>query len=779
MKHTLPLSAVAFALLGASDQANADDYLVLRQVPTPQPFMLTDCSTVTQLIQDTPSAQILGLTPNLSEQMGFSRMLWQESDHQLILSSNKTVFADPLKTTQLQYARITLADGQRPDDIDANTLNFTHGCTLIDKVVVTTTDLNLTTAPILAQWRSSDARQNQQDYDATTLDFLRGQYGYMGLGFGDYLSAGIGLHYPYSAVSDNRDSQISLHWRVEEALAGEADTIGIPDKVKIRFAHGWSSHCESISLRMSNDVNFDNPSIIVANVPDECGARPLFNLSDNTIPQNHESAILDFLQDADKLNHLTLPVNQDGQIQLCSRLDLLTQNGCSKQILASYEPLIRDFVKGEHDLFVQINFSDYVFKTYQLGAQDGSITEIDSMRFSEQLVTPVPPTLLVPDDPDPIDPDPIDPEPEEPEDTVEVLYLSTESTSIQSDVSDCSALTQAIETHSGDAMMGLEQIDLDKAQFASRLAQAENTTLAGSAGKLKITPIRTTRYQYRILSVDKTQWQQDRTLSVDPLSQSLTGYCDVPEEVQTLNAALTAKPAPQLTHWTSQDAADNARWYAQTQNDILRGLYGHDGLAFGQYAIAGLWYHYPRLITGDRYNRQEFALFWELEEVPSEHLIQELIPQSVTTEAITNWSHQCQPIRLQIATQADFSDASQAFGNAGTDCSTQPIFGPAHEQIPSVTSPAWPHFLAQVTRLHHITTQFDAYDQPIPCEPRDILSMEGCSQPILVDLSNKIKGFIKGQHPLYLQITFSGKVKVRFQLNPVSHQISVIGTELL
>ena len=61
---------------------------------------------------------------------------------------------------------------------------------------------------------------------------------------------------------------------------------------------------------------------------------------------------------------------------ICDQEDLVSLDGCSQPIVLSFEPILRGFIRGEHNLYVAVSFDDNVMKYFEVSKIDGSIKDL-------------------------------------------------------------------------------------------------------------------------------------------------------------------------------------------------------------------------------------------------------------------------------------------------------------------------------------------------------------------------------------------------------------------
>ena len=345
------------------------------------------------------------------------------------------------------------------------------------------------------------------------------------------------------------------------------------------------------------------------------------------------------------------------------------------------------------------------------------------------------------------------------------MYLEAESKILSNTVTSCEGLITAVAAISGDNTLGYDELDLEKMAFAQQLSQATNGQLSSTNGTLHVNVTSTSRYTYRHVDVPAAEWQANPVLSVNPRSFPIVGSCFVPEEVRAFSAELVVKTAEPLMDWRSATAKSNQIGY-DTETGLLKAIYGYDGLGFGEYAKGGIWLFYPRFVTGYYFNMAEFSLHWQVQAKDITRLAAEIIPAVIDTHLLHDWSSSCQGITLRFASNVGFENPSLTIGNDSANCDVSPVFSlEMVDSFPAQDSTDFTEYLTNADKLNLTMVARDASGHPVDCESRDPMSLDGCSQPIVLSIEPILRGYMKGEHDLFVDVNFNDFMVKTYQVN--------------
>ncbi|MCP4322814.1 MAG: hypothetical protein GY787_13395 [Alteromonadales bacterium] len=252
-------------------------------------------------------------------------------------------------------------------------------CSVPKALTYHSSDLTVKTPEPFQDWRSVETNDNQLKYDDELFDFFKILYGNKGLGYGDHVKSGIHLNVKPKAFGANWSyNQFSLIWSIEGKELDQIVKAVIPNSIILNADTSWSSSCQQIRLRFSAFDDFSTASPYLANQPENCETKPLFNHDGfATFPLVPEEKLLEsFLVERNRLNHITFVLNENLQNVPCEQLDTLTIKGCSQKVVQALEDTLFAFMRKESELYLEIEFGQLIKKTYHLDSVTGVIEEI-------------------------------------------------------------------------------------------------------------------------------------------------------------------------------------------------------------------------------------------------------------------------------------------------------------------------------------------------------------------------------------------------------------------
>ncbi|WP_299011265.1 hypothetical protein [uncultured Shewanella sp.] len=386
----------------AGESADTLEIMFATQTPLDGEYLASDCGAVLSAIQAQPTQLLLDeASMNTSvehDKMRFASQLSQADNWTLQAGeqSEQSLYVKPTQSVRYAYgmAIVNKADWQANKiDIQAlrgeDKLTVQATCDVPQKVAVMSPDLAVSTAPALLNWVSAEAQNNQETYDYEVSKGDEPDFGYDGLGYGDYAKGGLWFSYQ-DYDEDLNLSEFSLYWSVKETSNQDLMKLIsdlIPNGINIETEKDWTSHKKYLSLKIGTDAELSNSSIQVVNgftssIFDEKLYNHQIIFSDNIIGDMsalRNEDIDEYLTLSEqRLHKVMFPSTNDGLPKSCSPIDDYGMSGCSQPIVRSMEPKIRELIKGESDLYLDFIFDNKIRKIYQINKDSGEITEVFS-----------------------------------------------------------------------------------------------------------------------------------------------------------------------------------------------------------------------------------------------------------------------------------------------------------------------------------------------------------------------------------------------------------------
>ncbi len=369
----------------------------------------------------------------------------------------------------------------------------------------------------------------------------------------------------------------------------------------------------------------------------------------------------------------------------------------------------------------------------------------------------------------------------EPDMKTKVYIFQSEPDSAAATLSDCSGLSAMLAWQLSPLIQLSEVVSPAIRQFSSEWLAAGGTLATQTGDTLAVIPTATTRLELLSIEVASEDWRLNPSLDGRDITAAVTeSTCTVAAAVDYLAEDLLVEIADSVTFWVSDEAAQNQADYDNETIEIFKTLYGDDGLGFGDYAKGGIAFRHKPPVPGAGWSYNEFSLHWRVREADIATRAAELIPGDLPASPITGWADSCQPVTLRIADNPEFIAASSKIINRLDLCNEKPLFIPVDgEPIPDNTTAAFLAYLHNADRLHHLAFSLDDQGHVIPCDERDPISFDGCSQPIVASFQPLLKSFYKGLTDLYAEVVFSQKVKKVFYLDAFSGTIEEVESHII
>lgn len=283
-----------------------------------------------------------------------------------------------------------------------------------------------------------------------------------------------------------------------------------------------------------------------------------------------------------------------------------------------------------------------------------------------------------------------------------------------------------------------------------------------------------------VITFDLQDWNNNPSLEKrDVSAATLLNECTVISAFDYFTQDLVLSIDEQLKNWVSDSAIANQINYDIETKESIKYLFGRLDLGYGLYAKGGIHLDHRQGIVGSSTNYSQFSLHWlftqKLEEIPSV-----VAPEDIQQRPIKHWFDSCSLISLRVASNSLFVDASPWIQNRPADCTDIPLFiGGASAVIPSNQSESFVDFLNSADRLHNMMYVLGLSDQKIPCEELDSISLNGCSQPIVVEFEDYLVAFMRTDSDLFFEINFSGFVVKQYRLEAQSGDVIEISSRLI
>jgi hypothetical protein len=198
-------------------------------------------------------------------------------------------------------------------------------------------------------------------------------YGADGLGYGVHVKAGIqyrhrrrvaGLPYSYS--------QFALHWVLvpELDLTPEVSAPSLPE-----VPPAASPDLCALALRIGTDTLLQQAAPRVKANPATCARQPIIAAAQD--PAATEGiALNDLLAQAPPLDSIARLLDADGSPRACDpRVDIVS-GSCSQEVVVAFEPLVQGFLRGDHDLYLELELPGVTLAVYRLDASTGDLTPV-------------------------------------------------------------------------------------------------------------------------------------------------------------------------------------------------------------------------------------------------------------------------------------------------------------------------------------------------------------------------------------------------------------------
>ncbi|MEM9101267.1 MAG: hypothetical protein AAGB12_03010 [Pseudomonadota bacterium] len=256
--------------------------------------------------------------------------------------------------------------------------------------------------------------------------------------------------------------------------------------------------------------------------------------------------------------------------------------------------------------------------------------------------------------------------------------------------------------------------------------------------------------------------------------------CTLPTKLGYIDFNFSITHNDALTQWVSDEAADNQEVYDDEDTvEIIREISGKDGLAFGRFAYGGIFLqhqnHRPNFISDFNF----FTMLWEIQHNDSEVLF-EWVPTTIELQEDRQWLSECDLNTLRFSSNEAFIDASGFLRLAEGNCQENVPFSQEQAQEFADTLPSnREDFLSEnTTSFHRVARLLDANGELTDCEPRDTISVDGCSQPIYQQIFPMLRRLLLGEENVYIEWNVSDKVQKVFKINKQTGVLTELTTRL-
>ncbi|WP_299939577.1 hypothetical protein [uncultured Microbulbifer sp.] len=338
--------------------------------------------------------------------------------------------------------------------------------------------------------------------------------------------------------------------------------------------------------------------------------------------------------------------------------------------------------------------------------------------------------------------------------TVRIHILDTVPYTGEMSISDCSDLSNSLASVTTTIFDHGVPYAASAREFTSILSSSEGVLKTIDGKDLQIVPDSIKLQRLGYMDFEINDWESNPTLEGRDITQlAEIESCFLTDEISYFSYDLLLSTDDNLTNWLSQDARENQIGYDSESQEVFKFLYGKDGLGYGDYVIGGVYYkNTPRFLTAE-WSYDEFSIIWELMPVELSERVNELIPGDILNRLKDNWLGNCQPIKVRIAQDPDFITSTNFITNKPSHCVQNPFFtNLQNDIIPDNTTAEFTQYLEKRKRFHHIAFLMNDIGEVIPCEERDKISLDGCSQKIVQEFEILLRSFLRKEHDLFIEL---------------------------
>ena len=755
-----------------------DSILVIMKAE--QKLMDSSCGNLLDLMSSLNRENIYDKSFLNKKDIEFSKSVLEDMQSKIYFG-NDQFDLDSIKTHYINYGFYGIDDGSIESDIEPSKISLVGQCEIIDSVLISNSHLNINVDAKLTEWKSNQAEENQENYDNTPYDFLKNSYGFDGIGFGDHIKSGVWLHYPYSLpMEESRiDDSIALLWDFEEIEINNSMLTMIPDSVEKWIYQGWSDSCKSIEITFSLYPDFSNADRSIVSKDDSCFSNDDFIKSIKNNNHIDNQALLRLLGESQTLNEYFIPIDQYGKPIRCDERNKFSNLSCSRQVFNSFKNSFLDFFSARQDLYIKIKFDDFITKKYLISSSNNSITELESFRelkdieskghvIENQSSTEKDSSTDVENETSTSD---TETRGEDSTEYINILHVSESVVQPHEGALACHDLMERVNSMNVRHQLGMESLDLEKLTFSSALNDSDGyINVDGKSIKTNI--VYGKNYEYRVIPVLKEYWNAHQNISGDIYSYPISGFCSLPDQVRLFNPNVRVDIPQSMISWSSSEAINNQHHYDNEPSEVWKTLYGYDGLGFGEYAKGGIWLSFPREVSGYIYNMAELAFHWQFKQGEELDINNLPIPSSISTVIENDWYKNASNISLRIASNRNFVNSSVTVGRYIRDNNAQYFFQKkSYLDLGYDFESGFIDKLRQADKIN--TTMFlrDSYNRQVICDREDLVSLDGCSQPIVLSFEPILRGFMLGEHNLYVEVSFDDNVMKYFEVSKIDGSI--------
>ncbi|WP_444924247.1 hypothetical protein ACJJH9_02985 [Microbulbifer sp. DLAB2-AF] len=340
--------------------------------------------------------------------------------------------------------------------------------------------------------------------------------------------------------------------------------------------------------------------------------------------------------------------------------------------------------------------------------------------------------------------------------TVRVHIIETLIQPDDVSISSCHDLSEQIKSFKGAVYESGVSYASSAREFTSKLFSVGGTFYTKDNKELEVNPVSVKLQRFGYLDIDLEDWGNNPSLSgrnIDKMEE--LARCFLTDEVSYYSYDLIARVDDNLVFWTSREATDNQFDYDLESKEIFKYLYGKDGLGYGDYVRGGIYYKNTPKLFGVEWSYDQFSLIWGLEPIDVSDRAAEIIPETIARQVKDSWLGSCQSVRIRISSDPGFSSATKYIENKPLHCLEQPLFTDlSRYPPPDNNAPDFSKYLSSIESLHHQSLLLDSQGVRIPCDSRDEISFDGCSQKIVHEFSPLLISFLKAEIDLYIELVF-------------------------
>ncbi|SMF16040.1 hypothetical protein [Pseudobacteriovorax antillogorgiicola] len=262
---------------------------------------------------------------------------------------------------------------------DLGESNLTDYCLTPESYELERSHISIGTPKLLQSWRDQKTQGRQEECLENSFCF-----GSDGLAYGSHYKGGVrydhGINWGSPGINQN---SFRLFWHIESPVNLSVE--GVPSSVSVSPRPISTGNCQEITLQVSNSENFTNSSIQVIKPRNECYERAAPFLTEplalsEDLSEDQIAAILDASHLSPRQLWRPLP---EVPVSPCLLKDILGPNSCFQPIIKSFDPYLREFLKGHEDLYVLMQLSHDIRVVAKLDRLTGAIDILESQFITE------------------------------------------------------------------------------------------------------------------------------------------------------------------------------------------------------------------------------------------------------------------------------------------------------------------------------------------------------------------------------------------------------------